>query len=125
MTVSEIGTRAPGAQAAYDCTPEQGLDVLYAIFPSTSAAQSTYKATITGDVPAGLATRFCSTSNSSQDTYINTSTDKVIGELACFPFQGEQYLFWWHYSDNIVSLATSQSLTLAQMLKEWANLGPT
>jgi|GEM_PF-4660082 hypothetical protein len=124
QTVAEIANRAPGAQAAYDCTPEVGLDVLYAIFPTTAAAESTYNATIKGDVPAGLKTGFCSTSNSAQDTYINESTKKNVGDLACFPFEGEQYLFWWHFSDDIVSLATSSSLTLAQMLKEWAGLGP-
>jgi hypothetical protein len=124
LTASQINTRAQGASAAVDCTPEAGLDVLYALWPSKAVAQSVYDTTIKDAIPKGLPSGACESTNDVEGTY---TVNKVsAGDLACFSTKSfGQSFFWWHMSDNIDTLATSQTLSRAAMYNAWVSLGPS
>jgi len=125
LTTTQINSDAPGAEAAYNCAPETGPSVLYAIFPTKAAAQSTYNTTIKDDNPSGLPTGACVRGNNVKGTYTAGSTGPSVGSIACFTLSGAQVVFWWHYSDNIDTFASSNSLSLAKMMSEWSSsLGP-
>jgi hypothetical protein len=128
LTAAELTARVPaGAGAAWQCSPTSGgISVLYAIFGSNAAAQTGYNGTITrvtgGTLPSGL----CGTHNNVEGTYhANSNPGTTIGSLACYTTGGTQILFWWHYKDHILASASSTTLGVAAMMKDWASLGPS
>jgi hypothetical protein len=125
LSASDLQTEAPGAGAAADCDPDTGLNVLYAIFPTTADAQRSYNLTISEGTSSGLPTGLCNQRNDVQGTYQTRDTNTTIGKLACFTSSGSQIVLWWHYKDNILALAKSGSLSLSAMMTDWANLGPS
>jgi hypothetical protein len=120
-----------GVGAVYVCTPSSGPSVLYAIFTSRSAAGAAYNGII-ARATTGLPKGDCSTTNRVQGSYNKKANPNVaIGSLACYTAQNtatsatNQYLLWWHYSDNIIAVANSATLGLSGMMAAWASLGPS
>ena len=107
LTADQIGSDASGASAAFQCTPDAGLSVVYAIFPSDAAASTDYaKDARPGTCPVGAS--------------------YPDGLLHCYSMHGAQNdILWWPNNDNVVCLASSKSLSLSTILQDWKTLGPS
>lgn len=111
LTVDQIGSEAPGASAAERCAPDTGLSVVYSIFSSDGAASTDYTRKIKD---AGSTSGSCPQGASYSE-----------GFLSCYSVAGARDVLWWYFSDRIVSLASSTSLSFSAILRDWKRLGPT
>jgi hypothetical protein len=125
LTATEIAKFAPGAAAVEGCQPVTGEpEVAYALYSTADGAEGAYDRIIdTGGLPKGS----CNDANNVQDPYFpGSNTTNAIGSLACYVLDGnDQYLFWWHYSDNIVATTNSTTLSLSQLSQDWRGFGPS
>jgi hypothetical protein len=112
-----------GADAEVTCQPGalgSGGSVAYVHYRTQAAMQTAYAAPVQG-LPSGD----CS-SGPSQSAYVQGSSSQAAGDVACYDSATGRHLFAWTDNKlNILSVATSDSMTLADLYGWWlGDAGP-